>query len=130
MAKRSAGLVVYRIRDGGLELLLAHPGGPYWEGKDLGAWSLPKGELDEGEDEQAAARRELAEETGLSIEGPLTRLSPVRQRSGKIVVPFLLHGDCDPASVRSNLPFLTSQTRTVSSAEAEASRLSLAQKVR
>ena len=77
MAKKtSAGILLYRRRDGGMEVFLVHPGGPFWAKKDLGAWSLPKGEVGEGEDPQAAAIRELAEETGFRVEGELRALRP------------------------------------------------------
>jgi predicted NUDIX family NTP pyrophosphohydrolase len=101
-AKRSAGMLLYRIRDGVLEVLLVHPGGPFWAKKDAGAWTIPKGEIDPGEDAQAAARRELAEETGLEVAGELIALAPVRQRSGKVVHAWAAAADCDPAAMRSN----------------------------
>jgi predicted NUDIX family NTP pyrophosphohydrolase len=101
-AKRSAGILLYRIRSGRLEVLLAHPGGPFWAKKDAGAWTIPKGEIDEAEDAMAAARRELAEETGIEVPGELVALTPVRQRSGKVVHAWAARGDCDPASIRSN----------------------------
>lgn len=101
MKKTSAGLLLYRRRDG-LEVFLVHPGGPFWAKKDLGAWSLPKGELDEGEDPLAAAIREFGEETGFTIDGEFRALRPLRQPSGKIIVAFAVEGDCDPAELRSN----------------------------
>ena len=79
MAKRSAGVLLYRDRDGALELLLVHPGGPFWAKKDLGAWSMPKGEIDDGEDEEQAARREFMEETGFSLDGRLIDYASIRQ---------------------------------------------------
>ncbi len=99
--KTSAGILLYRVRDG-LEVLLVHPGGPFWAKKDLGAWSLPKGELDEGEDPRQAAMREFVEETGFPIEGELQALAPLRQRSGKTILAWAVEGDCDPARLRSN----------------------------
>jgi predicted NUDIX family NTP pyrophosphohydrolase len=102
MTIHSAGLLLYRIRDGILEVFLVHPGGPFWEKKDLGVWSIPKGEIDEGEDPLEAARREFKEETGFWPEGIFRELAPVRQRSGKIVHAWAVQGDCDPAAVRSN----------------------------
>lgn len=102
MAKQSAGVLLYRRRGGALELLLVHPGGPYWAGRDDGAWTIPKGELVDGEDPLAGARRELAEETGLTPAGPFLALTPVRQRAGKLVHAFACEGDCDPAALRSN----------------------------
>ncbi len=102
MTKTSAGLLLYRFRAGVLEVFLIHPGGPFWEKKDLGAWSIPKGELDEGEDAFEAARREFEEETGFRPEGIFLELTPVRQRSGKIVHAWAVEGDCDSRAVRSN----------------------------
>lgn len=102
MTIHSAGLLLYRIRDGILEVFLVHPGGPFWEKKDLGVWSIPKGVIDEGEEPLEAARREFEEETSLRPEGIFRELAPVRQRSGKIVHAWAVEGDCDPAAVRSN----------------------------
>jgi predicted NUDIX family NTP pyrophosphohydrolase len=102
MPRTSAGLVMYRVREGALEVLLVHPGGPFWAKKDAGAWTIPKGELDPGEDELAAARREFREETGLESSGPFRPLGQVRQRSGKIVHAWAFEGDCDPSVCRSN----------------------------
>jgi predicted NUDIX family NTP pyrophosphohydrolase len=102
MAKKSAGLLMYRVRDGRLEVLLVHPGGPYWTRKDAGAWFIPKGEVDAGEDEAAAAIREFNEETGLVAKGPFVMLGSVRHKSGKIVTAWAFEGDCDPAALTSN----------------------------
>lgn len=102
MAKVSAGLLVFRRRGDGIEVLLAHPGGPFWANKDDGVWSIPKGEVDPGEDLLAAARRELHEETGLEPEGPFLDLGSVRQRGGKTVHAFAAEADCDPSTLRSN----------------------------
>lgn len=96
----SAGILAYRL-NGGLELLLAHPGGPYWRNKDEGAWSIPKGEVESG-DVVACAKREFNEETGLVADGPLTALAPVRQKSGKTVHAFALEGDFDISGFSSN----------------------------
>ena len=101
-AKRSAGILLYRLRAGRLEVLLAHPGGPFWAKKDAGAWTIPKGEIGDGEEAEAAARREFNEETGLEAGAGLLRLTPIRQKSGKTVLAWAAAGDCDPASVRSN----------------------------
>jgi predicted NUDIX family NTP pyrophosphohydrolase len=102
MTKNSAGLLLYRFRDGNLEVFLVHPGGPFWAKKDLGVWSIPKGEMDEGEELLDAARREFEEETGFRPEGIFRELTPVRQRSGKIVHAWAVEGDCDPTAIRSN----------------------------
>jgi predicted NUDIX family NTP pyrophosphohydrolase len=102
MAKTSAGLVMYRKRDGRLEVLLVHAGGPFWKKKDQGAWFVPKGEIAPGEDELAAAKREFEEETGLRPEGEFIPLGTVKHKSGKVVVAWAFQGDCDPSSLRSN----------------------------
>ena len=102
-AKHSAGILYFRSRPGGLEVLLAHPGGPFWARKDVGAWTIPKGEIGEAEDPLAAARREFAEETGLEAQGDAIALAPIRQRGGKTVHAWAIEGDCDAAAIRSNL---------------------------
>jgi len=102
MAKRSAGLAMYRVRNGALEILLVHPGGPLWAKKDNGAWFLPKGELEDGEDELAAAKREFEEETTLKPSGPFFALGTVKQKGGKIVAAWAFEGDCDPSALESN----------------------------
>jgi predicted NUDIX family NTP pyrophosphohydrolase len=102
MPKRSAGLVLYRAVNGILEVLLVHPGGPFWRRKDLGAWQISKGLVEPGEEDEAAARREVAEELGIVITGPLTPLGEIRQPGGKIVIAFAVEQDLDPASVVSN----------------------------
>jgi predicted NUDIX family NTP pyrophosphohydrolase len=99
---QSAGVLMFRRRNDSLEVLLVHPGGPFWQRKDDGAWSIPKGEFLEGEAPDAAARREFAEETGCALRGKLLPLTPVKQPSGKVVHPFAIEGDLDPASIRSN----------------------------
>ena len=102
-SKQSAGILLHRTTDAGPEVLLVHPGGPFWARKDVGAWSIPKGELDEGEDPRACALREFAEETGTHPPaGALDELGSVALKSGKLVLAFALAGDLDPASVRSN----------------------------
>jgi predicted NUDIX family NTP pyrophosphohydrolase len=99
----SAGLLLYRMRDGAPEVLLVHPGGPFWTHKDEGAWSIPKGEHGADEEPQAAAIRELAEELGTTLElADLTDLGEVRQRGGKLVRAFAAEGDFDPETVNSN----------------------------
>lgn len=102
MAKRSAGLLLYRLKNGRLEVLLVHPGGPYWAKKDDGAWSIPKGEYTEGEEPLAAARREFEEETGICPEGEAIPLGTIRQPGGKLVTAFAMEGDLDAAAIRSN----------------------------
>lgn len=93
---------MYRKRGDALEVLLAHPGGPYWQRRDEGAWTIPKGECAEGEELLACAKREFAEETGLRAHGPFVPLTPVRQKSGKIVHAWAFAGDCDPSTIVSN----------------------------
>lgn len=100
--RRSAGILVYRRHAGALEVLLAHPGGPFWRRKDEGAWSLPKGEIGAAEDDLGAAIREFAEETGIHLDGAFLPLGEIRQKGGKRVVAFAHEADIDPAAVRSN----------------------------
>jgi len=100
--KRSAGLLMYRRRGAAVEVLLVHPGGPFWAKKDDGAWSLPKGVIDLGEDELLAAIREFEEETGFKAEGEFIALNPRRQPSGKIISAWAIEGDCDPLGMKSN----------------------------
>jgi predicted NUDIX family NTP pyrophosphohydrolase len=102
MAQRSAGILLYRRRRGGIEVLLVHPGGPFWAGKDEGVWSIPKGLYEAGEDPLAAARREFAEETGAEVEGEALALGSFRQSSVKIVDAWAIEGEFDPAMLRSN----------------------------
>lgn len=102
MAKASAGLVMYRVRGAHLEVLLVHPGGPLWAKKDLGAWSIPKGEVSLGDDELSTAKREFEEETGLCPQGEFLPLGTITQKSGKTVRAWAFAGDCDPAALRSN----------------------------
>ena len=100
---RSAGILLYRLRDGAPEVLLVHPGGPFWANKDDGAWSIPKGEHGEDEDPRAAALREFEEETGTAPPpAALADLGSVRLKSGKQVLAYAVAGDLDPADVRSN----------------------------
>ena len=101
MAKLTAGVLVFRRTNGVLEVLLAHPGGPFWAKKDLGAWSLPKGEIEEGEEPLAAAIREFHEETGFTVDGDFRPLKAQRQSSGKTIVAWAIEGDCDPSQLRS-----------------------------
>ena len=99
--KKSAGLLLYRRRDH-IEVFLVHPGGPLWANKDAGAWSLPKGEFDAGEDPLEAAKREFLEETGTAVDGEFVALSPVVQRSGKTVFAWAIEADFDPSQLKSN----------------------------
>jgi predicted NUDIX family NTP pyrophosphohydrolase len=101
VAKQSAGLLLFRRGARGLEVLLVHPGGPLWARRDEGAWSIPKGEVEPGEDPLAAARREVEEETGLRAEGPFLPLGAVRQRGGKRVAAWAVEGELDPGALRS-----------------------------
>ena len=98
----SAGLLLYRIRHAAIEVLLVHPGGPYWKTKDDGAWSIPKGEFSGAEHPLVAARREFFEETGVAIEGDLRALKPIQQSGGKIVHAWAVEGDLDPTAIVSN----------------------------
>src|SRR5262249_56999949 len=99
MAKRiSAGILLYRLRDGTWEVFLVHPGGPFWRGKDAGAWSIPKGELEEGDDPLTAAQREFREETGSRLSGKFGALEPLKQTSGKVVPAWALPRGIDASS--------------------------------
>ena len=104
MAKLSAGILMYRRSTRGIELLLAHPGGPFWANKDHGAWSIPKGEYGEGEDALSAAKREFAEELGSALPArPFLDLGvAIKQPSRKVITAFAVEGDFDPATLRSN----------------------------
>jgi predicted NUDIX family NTP pyrophosphohydrolase len=93
---------MYRIRDGGIQVLLAHPGGPYFANKHEGAWSIPKGEPEPDEDLLFTAQREFEEETGLKPSGPFIPLKPIQQKGGKIVHAWAFKGNCDPATLKSN----------------------------
>jgi predicted NUDIX family NTP pyrophosphohydrolase len=103
MPKRSAGLLLYRVRDNVVEVLIAHPGGPFWAGRDDGAWSIPKGEYTDGEDPWAAAQREFVEEVGLPVPGgPRIDLDPLKQPGGKVVTAFAVQADLDITDAHSN----------------------------
>jgi predicted NUDIX family NTP pyrophosphohydrolase len=102
MPKRSAGLLMYRWRNGDLSVFLVHPGGPFWAGKELGTWSIPKGEYSDGEDPLEAARREFREETGFTAEGRFLELGRLKQAGGKVVSAWGIEGDCDPSKLASN----------------------------
>lgn len=102
MAKKSAGLLIYRQKGNMVEVLLVHPGGPFWAKKDNGAWSIPKGELNNDEDPLAAARREMEEETGIQVSGNFIELSPVKQKSGKWVFAWALEQQLNIDNIKSN----------------------------
>jgi predicted NUDIX family NTP pyrophosphohydrolase len=102
MPKHSAGLLMYRLRNSGIEVFLVHPGGPFWAKKDFGAWSIPKGEYLEGEDPLEAAKREFEEETGFAPGERFIELGELKQPSGKIVTAWAFEGNCDPGKLRSN----------------------------
>jgi predicted NUDIX family NTP pyrophosphohydrolase len=102
MPKQSAGLLLYRMRDARFDVFLVHPGGPFFARKDLGAWSIPKGEFDSEEDPLAAARRELTEETGFVVNGPFASLGSVRQAGGKLIYAFSAEADVDANTIVSN----------------------------
>jgi predicted NUDIX family NTP pyrophosphohydrolase len=99
--KESAGLLLFRRCDGRLEVLLAHPGGPFWKGRDEGAWTIPKGGIHTGEDPLQTAIREFTEETGFTPQDPFISLGSITQRSGKIVHAWAFEGDCDPSRLTS-----------------------------
>jgi predicted NUDIX family NTP pyrophosphohydrolase len=102
MPRQSAGLLLYRGAPAALEVLLVHPGGPFWARKDAGAWSIPKGEFGADEEPLAAARREFAEETGAAVSGEFIALAPLRLPSGKVLHAWALRADFDPAGLHSN----------------------------
>lgn len=106
MPKKSAGILWYRFQNNQYEVFLVHPGGPYWAKKDLGTWSIPKGEFEENEDALSAAKREMQEETGIHPElhaSEYIELEPVRQQSGKVVFAWAARGDFDHSFIKSNL---------------------------
>jgi|SRR5690348_1883739 len=100
--RQSAGLLPFRKKYGGLQVFLIHPGGPFWKKKDAGAWSIPKGELNEIEEPLAAAQREFFEETGKTVSGNFIALTPVKQKSGKIIFAWAVENDFDAATIVSN----------------------------
>jgi len=102
MARRSAGLLLFRRREEAIEVFLVHPGGPFWAKKDLGAWSIPKGEYIEGEEPLAAARREFTEETGFAAPASAVALGELKQATGKMVMAWASEGNCDPEKLVSN----------------------------
>ena len=102
MSVHSGGVLLFRLRDSRLEVLLVHPGGPFWTRKDEGAWSIPKGEYGPGEDPLEAAKREFQEETGFPASGEFLPLTSRKQPSGKIISAWAVEGDCDPSAIKSN----------------------------
>ena len=102
MAKKSAGILLFKIENKILKIFLAHPGGPFWKNKDDGAWTIPKGEFDDDEDALEAAKREFEEETGIKISGKFIELKPVKQKSGKLILAWAAEGDLDPKKINSN----------------------------
>ena len=102
MPQKSAGILLYRISKKYLEIFLVHPGGPFWKNKDVGAWSIPKGEFDDNEKPLDAAIREMSEETGITLKGDFIELTPVKQKSGKLVYAFAKEHDVDPSQIKSN----------------------------
>lgn len=102
MPRISAGLLMYRVCGGITQVLLVHPGGPFWKNRDEGAWSIPKGEPEPSEELLDCAQREFEEELGLKPHGPYTRLEPIQQKGGKIVHAWAFEGDCDASGIHSN----------------------------
>jgi predicted NUDIX family NTP pyrophosphohydrolase len=102
MPKKSAGILMYRSQKDVLEVLLVHPGGPFWTKKDIGSWSIPKGEYTDTEDPFTVAKREFEEETSFQVDGDFTPLTPLEQPSGKIVSAWTVEGDCDASKIKSN----------------------------
>jgi predicted NUDIX family NTP pyrophosphohydrolase len=102
MASKSAGILAFRVNAKKLEVLLVHPGGPFWRNKDLGAWSIPKGEYGPGEEAETAARREFHEELGIEMTQALLPLGDVRQKGGKVVTAFAIEADIDVDTIQSN----------------------------
>ena len=100
--RKSAGLLVYRKKAKAVEVFLVHPGGPFWKGKEAGAWSIPKGEFADGEDPLLTARREFREETGQAVDGAFLELKPVQQKGGKLVLAWAVEGNPDAENIVSN----------------------------
>lgn len=101
--KKSAGILLYRYNKKTLEFFLVHPGGPFWKNKDAGAWSIPKGEFAEDEDGLLAAKREFEEETGHAVKGDFIQLTPIKQKSGKMIYAWGVEGDIDVYDIKSNI---------------------------
>ena len=117
MAQRSAGILLYRRAGAQVEFFLVHPGGPFWARKDDGAWSIPKGLYEPGEDPLDAAKREFEEETGIAVEGSFVELGEFKQPGGKIIQAWGLEGDCDASAIKSNLFAMEWPPKSGSSAE-------------
>ena len=100
--RESAGILLYRFKEGVLQFFLVHPGGPFWKKKDEGAWTIPKGEFTKEEEPLSAAKREFQEETGFTVEGNFIQLTPIKQKGGKIVHAWAIEGDIDAAMIKSN----------------------------
>lgn len=100
--KKSAGILPFRVRRNTPEVLLAHPGGPFWKNKDLGAWSIVKGEYNTDEEPLSAAKREWEEETGIKLSGKFVALKPIKQKSGKEIIAWAVEADIDPLQIKSN----------------------------
>jgi predicted NUDIX family NTP pyrophosphohydrolase len=125
MPKRSAGLLMYRRREGQIEVFLVHPGGPYFAKKDRGAWGIPKGEYEPDEDSLDAARREFTEETGFTAKGEFLPLGEIRQKNGKLTTAWAFEGDCDPSALVSNtceIEWPPRSRRTITIPEVDAGR--------
>jgi predicted NUDIX family NTP pyrophosphohydrolase len=125
MPKRSAGLLMYRRREGQTEVFLIHPGGPYFAKKDRGAWGIPKGEYEPDEDPLDAARREFTEETGFTATGEFLPLGEIRQKNGKLTTAWAFEGDCDPSALVSNtceIEWPPRSRRTITIPEVDAGR--------
>jgi predicted NUDIX family NTP pyrophosphohydrolase len=102
MKKRSAGILLFRRAGPDIEVFLVHPGGPFWAKKDLGAWSIPKGEFEESEDPLSAAKREFVEETGCTVDGAFLPLGEIKQPGGKVVIAWAIEHDFSPTQLKSN----------------------------
>ena len=112
MPRTSAGLLMYRIKEGAIQVLLAHPGGPFFRNKDEGAWSIPKGEPGADEDLLVTAQREFEEETGVKPSGRFISLKPIKQKGGKVVHAWGFEGDCDPTVIKNNTFTMESPPRS------------------
>lgn len=102
MGKQSAGILLYRLKEKELEVLLTHPGGPFWAKKDIGAWTIPKGEINDNETAKDAALREACEEIGLKVEGDMLELTPIKYKNGKKIIAWAVQGNFNPSEFKSN----------------------------